>query len=174
VRYDTTLAFSSLSSWQRFDTSALHSSGLNFLCGSFDGRYVFMGPALSDSFVARWDSQGSFTDQGAWTLFDMGALSPSLGLFQGLAYDGRFTYFAPTGTVNGSANRAIVRYDGTKPFGTEASWQLVQGSFGPFTSAAYDGRWIYFAPNGGTTLARFAARKTTQPLNLPGNFGSTF
>ena len=108
----------------------------------------------------------------------MGALTPSLGLFQGTSYDGRFVYFSPVGTVNGSRNRQLGRYDTTAPFEAESSWTVVDtgvaADAGPFSSTAFDGRFVYFAPGGNTTLARFAARAAPQMPSLPAFFGSFF
>ena len=107
----------------------------------------------------------------------MGTLSPSLGLFSGVAFDGRFAYFSPVGTTNFKPNLLMVRYDVTKPFGDAASWAVTNcGTFGagPFDGSAYDGRFVYFTPDHGAKVARFEARKTPQKLALPGFFGSFF
>ncbi len=177
VSFDTSGSFTSAASWSKFDTSAFHSSGLSFLGGAFDGRYVYLGPGGSDSVVARYDSQATFSSSASWSVFDMGVLTPSLGLFQGTAYDGRFVYFAPVGITNGARNRRLGRYDTTKSFTAESSWTIVDTSLadaGPFSSTAFDGRFVYFAPAGGTTLARFAARAAPLAPSLPAFFGSFF
>jgi hypothetical protein len=178
VRYETTKPFASTSSWSKFDTVIFHAGGLSFEGGAFDGRYLYMSPGGSESFVVRFDTQGTFTDAGAWAAFDMGQLSPTLGLFSGAAFDGRFLYFQPWGARNFQPNKQMVRYDVTKDFATPASWTLFDlGTVGavPVGGAAFDGRFVYFMPDeGGTKVARFEARKTPQKLTLPAFFGSFY
>ena len=176
VRFDTTGSFTSASSWSKFDAGALRN-GETYQAGAFDGRYVFMGPGAAEGIVCRYDSQAGFTDGAAWKLFDMNALSPKLGLFQGAAFDGRFAYFTPVGTTNGAKNRLLVRYDTTKPFEAGPSWSMTDTSLanaGPFSSSAFDGQYVYFAPSADTTLARFRTRSTPKQVALPAFHGSFF
>jgi hypothetical protein len=178
LRYDTSKPFGAAASWSKFDTVPLHAGGLTFLGPAFDGRYVYMTPAGSDSFVARYDTQASFTSVASWSAFDMGTLTPSLGLFSGAAFDGRFFYFTPVGTTNGQPNRLMGRYDTTKTFTGADAWSIVDCTpFGvaPFDGSAFDGRFVYFSPDRGKTkMARYEARKTAQRLSLPAFFGSFF
>ena len=178
VRYETAKPFASATSWSKFDTVVFHPLHFTLEGGAFDGRYVYMGPGGSESFVVRCDTQGPFTDAASWAAFDMAQLSVSLGLFSGAAFDGRFVYFTPVGTTNGTPNRLMGRYDITAPFDAAASWAIVDVSpfgAGPVGGAAYDGRFVYFMPDRGRTkVARFEARRTPKKLALPAFYGSTF
>lgn len=174
VRFDTTASFTAIGSWSKFDTTALYPSGTTFTCGAFDGRYVYLSPGGGDSVVARYDSQATFSNAAAWSVYDMGRLTNALGLFQGASFDGRFVYFAPNGTINSQPNRWLGRYDTTKSFDQDGAWLTFDTKLGPFTSTAFDGRFVYFAPWGSSSLSRFAARRTAQNLSLPSFFGSFF
>ena len=177
LRFATAQTFAAASSWSKFDTVAVAPNGLTFQGGAFDGRYLYFGPGGSDSVVARHDTQASFVDAGAWSVFDMGKLTPSFGLFSGAAFDGRFVYFLPGGLSNFRVNGLMARYDTAQGFDKEASWQIFDAQkikAGGFGGAAFDGKYVYFAPDMGTVVARFEARTTSQRLSLPAHFGSFF
>jgi hypothetical protein len=88
-------------------------------------------------------AQGPFhdvTDPAHWETFALG-----LSGFSGGAFDGRYLYFAPTGTT-------IVRYDTHGPFAVADSWSTFDASQlnaqgRGFRGAVFDGRHVYFVPN---------------------------
>ncbi len=178
VRYETAKPFAAPSSWSKFDTKVFHPTGLSFEGGAFDGRYLYFGPAGAETFVVRFDTQGTFSLAASWSAVDLGQLSSSLGLFQGAAFDGHFMYFTPWGSRNFRPNRLMVRYDVTKDFLAQASWAVFDMAAvggGPVGGSAYDGRFVYFTPDeGAKKVARFEAHKTAQPLALPAFYGSFY
>lgn len=171
--YDSTLPFSSPTSWQTYDLSGLEATARGFLGATFDGRYVYLVPhnnGSADGVVARYDATQQFTDQSAWTFFDITQVNAAATGFAGGAFDGRYIYLVPnTGTV-------LARYDTTAAFGTVGSWstfdlqaQLGSG-LGPFEGAVFDGEYLYLVPSGDGLVARFDARS---PAALPaGQTGS--
>ncbi len=178
VRYEPAKPFASTTSWSKFDTKVFNSLGLSFEGGAFDGRFVYLSPGGAEAFVVRYDTQGTFTTQASWAAMDLGTLSKTLGSFQGAAFDGRFVYFTPWGARNFKPNRLLVRYDVTADFATATSWtvfDMTPMSAGPVGGSLFDGRFVYFMPDQGTTkVARFEARKTSQKLTLPAFFGSFY
>jgi hypothetical protein len=51
LRFDTTLSFTALTSWSRFDLSRLPAGAFGFFGSVFDGEYVYFVPATGQSFV---------------------------------------------------------------------------------------------------------------------------
>jgi hypothetical protein len=105
VRYDTTAAFGAATSWQTVDVTTLttsynYANGRGFSGGAFDGRYLYLVPALSP-FVARFDTGGSLGAPAAWSFFDTASVNRSAGAFNGAGFDGQYVYFVPgqAGTV---------------------------------------------------------------------------
>lgn len=56
MRYDTTTAFGSTSSWAGFDIASVNAGAVGFAGAGFDGRYVYFVPAVS-TVVARFDAK---------------------------------------------------------------------------------------------------------------------
>jgi hypothetical protein len=75
-------------------------------------------------------------------------------------FDGRYVYFAPHQTS------LVVRWDSTLPFNAASSWEtfdlsaLRDAGAGGFFGTAFDGQYVYFSANLGSTMARFKARST--------------
>jgi hypothetical protein len=99
-----------------YDTArALPGSGGD-LGTVFDGRYVYFVPSAAfvdggqtpDGLLTRYDTTRSFTDDQAWSGFDLGTLAalgagPTIG-FRGAVFDGEYIYFVP------SFGRTFVRF----------------------------------------------------------------
>jgi hypothetical protein len=172
--YATTLPFSSPTSWQTYDLSGLDAKARGFRGAAFDGQFVYLVPnnnGSADGVVARYDATKQFTDQNAWTFFDLTVVNASATGFAGGAFDGRYLYLVPNvGTV-------LARYDTTAAFGTAGSWstfdlqaQLGSG-LGPFEGAVFDGEYLYLVPSGDGLVARFDARS---PPALPAGQSGSF
>jgi hypothetical protein len=178
LRYDIRQPLTAVTSWSTFDTAVFHPDHLSFVGGAFDGQFVYFSPGGADSIVVRFDTKGTFANATSWAAVDLGLLLPSLGLFSGAAFDGRFLYITPTGTTNGAPNRLLARYDTTGKFDAPGSWQFIdlkKVGADPVGGSAFDGRFIYLMPERGSSLvARFEARETQQKLTLPAFFGSFF
>jgi hypothetical protein len=174
ARYDTQAPFATATSWATFDTTNVDANAKGFHAGAFDGRYLYFTPWYNGTaihgVVARYDSQASFGAASSWSTFDTTTLNSGARGFLVAAFDGRYLYLEPY--YNTTYDGVVPRYDTLAPFASAASWSTfdiatVNAKATGFYGAAFDGRYLYFVPNGngasGTT-ARFDAR---QPAALP-------
>jgi hypothetical protein len=163
ARYDTTLSFSASSSWTLFDMLQLSSTCKGFSTGVFDGRYVYFVPYNNGSTTGtavRYDSTLSFTATNSYTVFDMTRVSSYCKGFFGGVYDGRYVYFAPY-SVGATLSGTVVRYDTTLSFVATSSYTILDvtplnANSRGFIGAIFDGRYVYFVPNGGTSSGAMA------------------
>jgi hypothetical protein len=170
ARFDAQGSFTTASSWAFFDMSALGVGG--FTGAVFDGTYIYFVPL--GTMVARLDTRGSF-DAASWTTFNVGTVSFRLAGFQGGVFDGRYVYFAPAAPTGG---RIVMRYDTNAPFAVAASWstfdvQSLSADAGIFTGGTFDGRYVYFAPSGGTAASKVVRYDTSATFGAPASW-STF
>jgi len=177
LRYDTTSAFTSVSSYVLFDSSAnVNSNSLGFIGGVFDGRYVYFVPYINkighSGQITQYDTTLPFTSASSYNLFDTGANvnSNSVGFFGG-AFDGRYVYFIPY--VNAiSYSGQVTLYDTTLSFTTASSYAIfdtkanINSNSQGFKGAVFDGLYLYFVP--GTTSSGQITR-----YNTSGAFTST-
>jgi hypothetical protein len=107
VRYDTTAAFGSASSWEAFNMETLSTLATGFTGAIFDGRYVYYVPRQfgGDGLVVRYDTHTGFTLASSWTTFDTHDVNVNAGGFMGAIFDGEFVYFVP------GPGHLIVRFD---------------------------------------------------------------
>lgn len=159
VRYDTQGAFTGASAWSTYDVGTLTPSANGFAGAAFDGRFIYLVPNANNSGAssetARYDTQGTFTNQSSWVTFDLSTVNAAASGYSGAAFDGRYVYYAPgTGLV--------ARYDTTAAFATGASWTFfdvstVNPDAKGFSGAAFDGRYVYLVPAASTvgTVARY-------------------
>ena len=174
ARYDTQAAFVASSAWSTFDLQTVDAAAVGFAGAAFDGRYLYLVPRYSGT-IARYDTQGAFATGAAWTTFDATTVSPNAQGFTGTVFDGRYVYFVPD-SIGATASGTVARVDTEMPaqFASSAAWSVfditsVDPSAKGFVGAAFDGRYIYFAPYTLSTVARFDAR--ARPA-LPPRLGS--
>jgi hypothetical protein len=177
VRFDSTASFTTKGSWSSFDMSTLASAAIDYAGAVFDGRYVYFVPngGSQSGFVTRYDTQGTFTDAGAWSVFDMTTVHSLLRGFIGGVFDGRYVYFVPYNTYisgNPALSGRVGRYDTTGSFTAASSWSsfdvaTVNASAVGYQGGVFDGRYLYLIPAQypNTTIARFdtTASFTTGP-----------
>lgn len=91
---------------------------------------------------------GDVTSESCWTTFDVTKVNAGGGAGEGIAFDGRYMYFAP------DPGSVVLRYDTTARFTALASWSAfdVSTSLGlarppEISGAVFDGRFITFVPN---------------------------
>ena|GEM_PF-272232 len=145
-------------SWGKFTafdagkTSGLDTTG--YLGGVFDGRYVYFSPQHDTrqrhGKVLRYDTQRDFKNLTSWEAYDAGNTS---GLntkgYYGAVFDGNYVYFVPRFDGVGYHSR-VLRYDTRKAFSRSSSWEAYDAGLPiSYQSAAFDGRYIYFAPGSG-------------------------
>lgn len=186
VRYDTTNGdFQDLAAWSSVDLSGLSSvESTGFAGGLYVAPYVYFVP-LDSSDVARFDTTTALGAASSWTTYDVsqGGMLPSGG-FLGGAVVGQEIFLAPNFDVlNGDSFGKVFEYSTSAPFEATASWssfdtaQLPSSPQG-FFGAAYDGRWVYFAPqlseaSGKPAFSGVLARvDTTATFDLPGSWQS--
>jgi hypothetical protein len=162
TRFDTTLSFSSASSYTCFNLTQLNSNNIGFIGGTYDGRYVYFVPNNSNQsgLVARYDTTLSFTATSGFTCFDMKTVHSLAQGFYGAIFDSRYIYFVPFNN-GGAQSGLITRFDTQQSFTVIASYTCMDISAGSagFIGGCFDGRYIYFAPNNNGsaygTVARF-------------------
>jgi hypothetical protein len=107
-----------------------------------------------------------FTSSSNWTSFDLTALSAPSGhvhSFAGGTFDGRYVYFVPRNPVDKFDPSDIapyaVRYDTQSALDAGTAWEIfdvTQLSYvqvgTSFAGAAFDGRYVYFAPASGVAV----------------------
>jgi hypothetical protein len=167
-----------------------------FQGGVFDGRYVYFVENNASRSLARFDSQGTFTSASSWQGFSFATFTGNItdgsqtwaaigGLFGG-SFDGRYIYFA-----GGNSTAPVARYDTQGSFFAQTSWQAIRlshfsgkmsdgittwSSIGYLRTSTFDGRYVYFSPQGGTggpLLAQydtqagsFSSQSSWQGVNL--------
>ena len=171
LRYDTQASLSDPSGW------AVHAliggivaaggssdGAYTYLGGAFDGRYVYLAPFGTNTYAVQFDTQGSFTDAGAWQLFDATAID-SAADYWGVITDGRYAYFAPNTTTTVLAYDSKAAGDAGSGFASKGAWSGYNLGTGPdysgFWGGIDDGHYLYLAPFTGNVAAR---HDTTQPL----------
>jgi hypothetical protein len=161
-----------------------------FVGGIFDGRYLYLVPFLSSgrlamrTVVVRYDTLAAFEATASWSSFDLGTVDPRAQYFQGGAFDGRYVYFVPYGDPAGSppaASGVAARYDTQAAFTDTSAWSTFDTTtLDPdakgFAGAAFDGRYVYFAPSNdnsltGHVVARFDAKT---PPSIPRTYSGSF
>ena len=160
LRYDTGASFTEAASWASADLHTFNGAfrPVGYVGGTFDGRYVYFVPNCFyeywNGLVLRYDVQGTFADKASWSVFDTQKLDYDAGGFIGVAFDGRYLYFAPWGDL--SSNTAhrnatpITRFDTRASFTDATSWTIFDAlKLSPtagFGGAVFDGRFVYFLP----------------------------
>jgi len=151
LRYDTHGDFHDGKSWLGYDAS--NTSGLDargYYGAVYDGRYIYYVPRYDGrnlhSRALRYDTRKPFDDCGSWLAYDVGLDSS----YQSAAFDGRYIYFSP----GARKSTLVLRYDILGAFMDKSSWTTFDAAgigglmIGDFDGAAFDGRYIYFAPLG--------------------------
>ena len=184
MRYDPNGAFADPASWSSLDLTTLNPAASGYHTAAFDGRYLYLvpgwtapTPAWSTSVLARFDTRAPFAAAESWSFFDMTALTPTAAGFNAAAFDGRYLVLSP-GYSGGVYRSSAFRLDTTASLSNAASWSeldltSVRSSLSNVKGAAFDGRYVYFTPVGGSA-ARFDARATPSMPALPAFFGSFF
>ena len=186
LRYDTTGAFSAPGSWSTFDPSAngVGTTPIGYAGAVFDGRHIYFSPYGSrHGEVLRYDTQATFSSAGSWMAFDPGAngVGTDPDGYLGTAWDGRYVYFSPFDN-GGTEHGEVLRYDTQATFSSAGSWTAFDpGANGVgtdpdgFVGAAFDGRYLYFAPfDNGTDFHGEVLRYDTQATFASAGSWTTF
>jgi hypothetical protein len=187
ARLDTTAPFGAKASWSTFDVTTVSTGARGFAGAAFDGRYVYLVPLRrgQDEYhglVTRLDTTGELTDPGAWSTFDVAAVSPNPRGFVGATFDGRYVYLVPY--YDGTYHGVVAQLDTKKSFASPEAWRTFNvAALDPdavgFNGAVFDGRHVYLVPfmRGSEpvewhgTVARFDAKT---PAWLPPGWHASF
>jgi hypothetical protein len=126
---------------------------------AFDGRYVYFSPGFdgkeNHGEVLRYDTEGGFDHAPSWKAYDPGAHGVGLIArgYTGLAFDGRYIYFAPFAITITTLHGEVLRCDTTGEFTHVSSWaaynpssQGIGYNATGYADAVFDGRYVYFVP----------------------------
>lgn len=153
------------SDWQ------IHSFGYAFTPyqgGAFDGRNVYFSPLGGP--VARYDTHLSFAK--GWSSFNTATLGDAGNdNFSGAAFDGRFVYFMAYAAYG--TDSIFARYDTSRAFDAPSSWTQFDvtsaySEASSFEGAAFDGRFLYFAPKVNAYVVRY---DTSLPFDRAASWG---
>lgn len=153
TRYDTTLSFTTASSYSIFNTTTVNTNSKGFSGGVFDGRYIYLIPYNNGSpfgQITRYDTTLSFTTAASYSVFDTATVNTNSKGFMGGVFDGRYIYLIPNN--NSVAFGQITRYDTTLSFTSSTSYNFFDtatvnvNSIG-FNGGVYDGKFLYLIPN---------------------------
>jgi hypothetical protein len=169
ARYDTTMPFGSAGSWQTIDLNALQAGARGYIGAIFDGKYLYLVPYYNGSsyhgLVARLDTTQVFGNGLAWSFYDVSSVSAGARGMHGGTFDGRYVYFTPY--HNGAYQGLVTRYDTQASFANAVAWQFfdlstVNAGARGYSGAAFDGRYVHFAPHYNGAHHGLAARYDTQ------------
>ncbi len=172
VRYDTTqaAAFQDAGAWSSYNISARDAGVGYFTAPAFDKRYLYFGSA-NDAKVTRFDTKSSFTVDSSWDVFDVSGVAPVVKSVFGAIFDGRYIYLPPFS--NGTPASVTARYDTTKPFAQNGSWETfdvaqVDATAVNLHGGTFDGRYVYYPSyNNVGVIVRY---DTTMPFAQKGSW----
>jgi hypothetical protein len=180
LRYDTRAPFDASSSWSSFDPTTVHA-GTHAIRGVvFDGQRVWFG-AGDDAVALQYDSSGTFADPASWTTLDLRSLVPSTWELVGIgpaSFDGRNVYFTAETRHDAPATTTdafVIQCDTTNAFTcTAIDGATLGGSADWLYTSLFDGRYVYFASDDDSYIARFDAKSPPSMPTLPAFHGSFF
>ncbi len=173
-RYDTQGPFDAKTSWTTLDLTTFDAKASGFHTAAFDGRYLYLvpgwtapSPTWASSTLARYDTRGALASSASWSFFDASAIGADAAGFNTAAFDGRYLVLAP-GFSGSAYSGSAYRYDTTAALGSADAWSTfdattLEGSLVDLKGAAFDGRYVYFAPTNGVAARFDATTRGTQP-----------
>ncbi len=181
ARYDTTLPFTSATSYAVYDTTAVNANSKGFQGAVFDGRYVYFIPNIKaagtyNGQVTRYDTTLPFTNAASYLSFDLTTVNANAKGFSGGVFDGRYVYYSPQLTAVGVYSGLVARYDTTLPFTSATSYAVydttaVNVNSKGFSGNIFDGRYVYYVPRLGAVISGQITRyDTTLPFNQAASY----
>jgi len=169
--------FGNVASWSSFDTTlsnplargysgAVVGNGALYFVPQANDAYDAEVHGGSDGVIARHQLSVAFSSASNWATFDLTQVNGLADGFLGGAFDGQYVYVVP------KSNGLAVRLDtSASNFATTGSWQAYDttrtvtadgGASIEFGGAAFDGRFVYYVPNGGASprLLRYDTQST--------------
>lgn len=155
--------FSSRERWEQLDMRSAQGGGTtadnSFVGMTFDGKYLYYPAQGSDTFI-RFDTTGNFRDITSWEQMRMSSAQGAAALDDAYIwanFDGRYVYYGPHDADT------FIRYDTSGAFTDITAWEQMALSSGQgggavnnaFSAVIFDGKYIYYCPQGSDTFVRF-------------------
>jgi hypothetical protein len=169
--------------WELFHMEPLNDAGLTlagFNGALFDGRRVTFVPFgdCASGTVTSFDTTAAFSDTGGWSAFDLRTLNPDARGYMGGVFDGTRLILAPRCTTVvlfpenppiAVTNGTVATHDVSQPFAAWQTHSAAAASTAPtgFRGAAFDGRYVYYAPASSGVVTRY---DSTASPTAPGAF----
>ncbi|MBS0625615.1 MAG: hypothetical protein JSS32_06160 [Verrucomicrobia bacterium] len=159
TQYDTTAPFQQSNSYVSYNLVTNVNTLVRSAGSVYDGRYLYLIPAIAGNPAIRYDTTGTFNAPTSYNVFNLATVVSFATGFTGGTYDGRYVYYAPSGT--NSFGGQIVQYDTTLPFTASSSYAKFDGAANINSLAAgyqgsiFDGRYVYFIPSSTFLLVRY-------------------
>jgi hypothetical protein len=169
--------FQQPANWETFNLSELGSNIFSYTESLFDGKYVYYGSERNDEgahcFLLRFNTKQNFKSSCSWEIFDAAQVVGRHGSYVGIAYDGRFIYYAPfrAGVKLEVENfSAALRYDTLLPFREARSWKLfdlsrIHPEASGYVGAKYADGAVYFCPYYSGSKSIFVKLNVVQPFD---------
>ena len=166
VRYDTTTAFTTKSSWSTFDIATLNAGAIGFMGGVYDGRYLTLIPGSGIyTVLARYDTRAAVSALSSWAFMDLATLDAGSS-YPVAGFDGSELYVM--GSTNGGTPPygPLARFDVGAPFNVGSSWTVVDPvslsgvTAGGLDGCAFDGRFLYFHAWNNGMVTRYDTQAT--------------
>lgn len=149
-------------SWLTADLTSINPAAAVYSGSTFDGRYIYFVPGITNNgLVIRCDSSVALSATSC-SAFDLKSINSNAKGYIGASFDGRYVYFVPNTNLPGTDgdHGFAARYDTQAPFSQATSWSVfdltnVNANAKGFIGAAFDGRYIYFAPYNRRIAVRF-------------------
>ena len=109
--------------------------------------------------------------------FDLSSVTSLCTGFSGGVSSGRYVYLVPNASSGGTQSGTIIRFDSYNSVSSSGSYttfdaKTVNSACVGFSGAAFDGRYIYFAPNNGGTSGLITCYDTTGSFTNPSSYST--
>ena len=180
LRYDTTLAFNSASSYEIINLASINAAYVGYISSTFDGRYVYLVPFINNSVIhgnlIRYDTTQDFVT-GSIEVLNLASINASYTGFYNAGFDGRYVYLIPDRTEPATTYHGkLVRYDTTKPFNADGieAYDLtnVDASLKGLKAFCFDGKYVYISSgyNGSIYNDYLVRYDTMKPFGTSGSY----
>jgi len=129
IRYDTTAAFT-YANLSFFDLTTINANYKGYYGACFDGRYVYFSPysygtASHGNFV-RYDTTGSFTSAGSYTVHDLTTINANYkGFINITCSESGYIYMSSYYHMVGGIKGIILRYKFDESFTSSGSYESI-------------------------------------------------
>ena len=165
IRYDTTLSFSSSSSYEILNLASLNSSYIGFAGATFDGRYIYFCPrqnvAGKHGYLAIYDTTKEFSTNNI-EVVDLAAVDSDYCGYMHICFDGSYVYLSPYEN-NTNRHGNIVKVDINTRDVEAVDTTSINAAYCGYRGCVSVGDSAYFVPfsNTSATHGNFIRVRTT-------------